>query len=253
MIAEERKLKLLEIINKDRFVKVDKLASMFNVSEMTIRRDLNELNRDGKVNRVFGGAVLTNPLNVESLFDDKRKNNLDVKKKIANKALELISDNMTIFLDGGSTTYELALNIKSKQFKNLTIITNDLNIAYLIHKIKSIRLIIIGGIIQYETGLALGYEAVNQIKALEFDITFLGMSSINKNFYMATPTSDKVEIKRSIINSSRKVVLLTDKSKFNNRSLFSIDHINNIDLLITDRKFTNKELKILNKIELINI
>ena len=240
ILLGERQQIILSILEKDGSVSVDDLARQFSVSGMTIRRDLKYLEAKNRIERFHGGAVLRD----EVLYQEKEIQNIEAKKFIAKKALELLDDVKVIFLDAGTTNRELAFLLKDRE--TLSVVTTDLMIAGVLQS-GNARLFFCGGEIQKSTGSALGSYTVNQLKDYSFDIAFLGASSINSKLELSTPTMEKVALKKTILEQSKKAVLLADESKFEKQAMMTICGIQEFDVLITDKTFSEKEKKELEK------
>lgn len=240
ILLGERQQIILSILEKDGSVSVDDLARQFSVSGMTIRRDLKYLEAKNRIERFHGGAVLRD----EVLYQEKEIQNIEAKKFIAKKALELLDDVKVIFLDAGTTNRELAFLLKDRE--TLSVVTTDLMIAGVLQS-GTARLFFCGGEIQKSTGSALGSYTVNQLKDYSFDIAFLGASSINNKLELSTPTMEKVALKKTILEQAKKAVLLADASKFEKQAMMTICGIQEFDVLITDKTFSEKEKKELEK------
>lgn len=249
-----REKKILELINEFGEVKVKDLAKLFQVSEVTIRRDLQSLEERELLVRTHGGAQQNTFIFKEVDFDERLQKNIMPKKLIATEAIKFIKDNSTIYLDAGSTIFELVKLIVKEDFNNLTIVTNDLHIANYVHKSKKYPLIMLGGKVNQDTGNTEGYFTRNMLNNIFVDIAFIGTSCISKDLKMYTPNEEKVDIKRAYFNSSNKTILLADETKFNNQGMYFIANVSDVDVLITDKKFTTEQKEILgNNIEIINV
>ena len=240
MIPAQRENYILDKLKQDTIVNVEKLAQEFNVSLMTVRRDLDRLQERGLLYRSHGGAVQRELYPLEQAYDIKKINNIDTKLKIAAKALTLVNDGDTIFLDAGTTTFELSMLLKVK--KDITVITNDLKIALELYQ-NNIQTYIVGGKIQQETGSIIGPKAEQFIDSIRVNISFLGTSGVNSEGYLTTPTFEKSVLKRKVVKCASYVVLLADSSKFNRESFVNIVSITDIDAIVTDKQFKDQELK----------
>jgi len=225
VLSGERQQSILSILEKDGSVSVDELAKQFSVSGMTIRRDLKYLEEKNRIERFHGGAILRD----EVLYQEKEVQNIEAKKRIAQKALELVKDAKVIFLDAGTTNRELALLLKERE--GLSVVTTDLMVAGVLQSGKG-RLFFCGGEIQKSTGSALGSYTVNQLKDYSFDIAFLGASSINERLELSTPTLEKVALKKAILQQAKQAVLLADASKFEKQAMMKICSIQEFDILV---------------------
>ena len=238
MLAEERLTKIVMILRERGFVQVEYLAQTLNVSDMTIRRDLGKCQERGIVRRCHGGAMLAGVNRQEISYDDKCRKHQTVKKSIAETATGLIKERMTVFLDAGTTTFEIAQRIK--QIPNLTIVTND---VYIIHALLAFapELIYIGGSIQKKTGSAVGGFAEQMVHNMHFDVSFFGAHSINEHFDVMTPTVEKLFLKKQLAENSSKTYVAADHSKFNKTALYRIDNLSSYTGVITDYCFSIEE------------
>ena len=159
--------------------------------------------------------------------------------------MELIKDAKVIFLDAGTTNRELALLLKARE--GLSVVTTDLMVAGVLQSGKG-RIFFCGGEIQKSTGSALGSYTVNQLKDYSFDIAFLGASSINDRMELSTPTLEKVALKKAVLQQTKRAVLLADASKFEKQAMMKICSIQEFDTLVTDKTFTEKEKKEVEKL-----
>lgn len=253
MKTNNRINEIKKYLEKNGFTTVSDLAEIFSVSAMTIRRDLNSLEELNLVKREKGGAIPKIPAFLEEKYEKKKIENVRDKRRITNEAIKLIEDGDIVFLDAGSTTFMLAELILESNLKNLTIVTNDVNIAFHIMNEENINLILVGGSISKATHSSHGNITANTIRELHFDKCFMGISFIGNDYNLFTPTEKKVEYKRLVLSNSNKKVLITDKSKFKKDSLFYIANIEDFDVLVTNREndiidedyFKDKDIEII--------
>lgn len=253
MKTNKRINEIKEYLEENGFTTVSKLSDIFSVSTMTIRRDLNSLEELNLVKREKGGAIPKIPVFIEERYEKKRIENIRDKRKIVNEAIKLVENGDIVFLDAGTTNFMLAELIIEMDFKNLTIATNDVNIAFYIMNKENVNLIFIGGSISKATHSSQGNIAANTIAQLHFDKCFMGISFVGTDYKLFTPTEEKVEYKRLVLSNSDEKILLTDKSKFNKNSLYFITDIENFDILITngendilqDENLIDKDIRII--------
>ena len=248
MFASERQMKILEIIQEEGRVQVEHLAQEMNVSPMTIRRDLEKLQEDGKIERCYGGAVLKQ----EVTYEDKIISKHDEKNRIARAAAVLVKEGDTIFLDSGTTTLEIARLIGN--MKNILIVTNDLQIASSL-KNSEADVIVCGGRLQKSTGSMLGYYATQMLEMFRFDIGFFGAASIDEDFQVQTPTIDKAFLKKSCVRQCQRSYLTVDDSKFGKKAVLTINHLRDYSAVITNCDFTENEYQKLaeQRVEIIRV
>ncbi|ROR30603.1 DeoR family transcriptional regulator [Mobilisporobacter senegalensis] len=241
MLAAERHLKIIEIISETGSAQVEQLSKILDVSPMTIRRDLEKLQEGNMIERCHGGAVMKQEVN----YFEKRKTHPGEKVKIAQKSADYVKNGDTIFLDAGTTTYEIAKLIKNMQ--DLTVITNDIEIASLL-KNSDVELLVCGGNMQKSTGGMYGLFANQMMENVRLNIGFFGAASIDENFNVLTPTMDKVSFKRLVLKNCQRSFLVVDDSKFNRKALLKINNFKDYTGVITNKIFTRKELKSLDEL-----
>ncbi len=220
---------------------VEELAKRLNVTSMTIRRDLKYLESVQVVSRTFGGAVLKAKLTMELPHQDKLMKNKEEKERIAIAAADLVKDGQTIILDAGTTTMEIAKQLTKKQ--KLTIITNDILIAAYLVLSSNFAIYCTGDRVQNITGACMGSRAIQFLKEMYADITFIGASSIDVDLGMSAPTFEKAELKKEMILSAEQVILVADKSKFNKRSINKICSLEEFSLIISDKGLDKEVLE----------
>ncbi len=242
MLAIERRNKILETLQESGIVKVELLARKFNVSEMTIRRDLEKCEKEGRVFRCHGGAVLKEWVEHEDRYTIKSVSALDKKKRIAAFCLKYINPGSAIFLDAGTTTMELAKLILN--IENLTVLTNDLAIALFLSS-SNIRIIVLGGQVENYVGSIHGYVTERMLDDLCVDIAFVGGAAIDQKFDLFTSMEGKVYFKRKLMQCANRTYILLDSSKFFKQSLYRVNNLREYTKVITDKKPIDTEWKYL--------
>lgn len=223
---------ILKKLNIQKKVEVETLASELKVSEMTIRRDLEKLENNGELVRTFGGAVPVQTISNEVAYQDKKVKNVFQKRLIAEKAVQKIQNGDTVFLDSGTTTLEIAKRIINLDL-NLTVITNDISIANVLMD-STIDVIMLGGHLQNITGSVLGTLTFDLINKLNADLFFLGAHAVDEEYGITAPSIEKAQVNIAMMQSSREIILVTDKSKFANKALFKVCELDELDEIITD-------------------
>ncbi|MDK2824576.1 MAG: hypothetical protein PWP71_2494 [Clostridia bacterium] len=241
MLPEERRIKIINVLKENGKVEVEELSQKLKVSPMTIRRDLAYLEEKGIVLRTHGGAVYSNILNYEIPYINKEVINKAEKERIGKKAAEFVKEGQSIILDAGTTCLEVAKNLKYT--KDITVITNDIKIAIELYTNSNIKVFCTGGLVQSNVGALIGNYAEEFIQSINVDYAFIGVSSIDEEYMVSTPTVEKSFLKKKMIQSANKSVLLADHSKFNKRSLAKICSISEVDILITDSLLDEKIVK----------
>ena len=236
----ERERYILDKIKTAGSVQVDALAKELDVSAMTIRRDLTSLKTRGLINRCHGGAIIKQ----ETPYYNKKVSNAAEKCRIANAAIKFINSNDTVFLDAGTTTYQIAQLIADRE--DVTVITDDLQIAMMLSQSRT-NVYVCGGYIQKTTGCVMGMFAEQIIENFLIDAAFIGTAAIDEDFTVRTPTLEKVALKRKIVENSDRSYLVADRGKFDKRATIKINTLADYTGVITDKKFTEKELTALRK------
>jgi len=233
---------ILKMVNASGAISISELADILNVSAMTVRRDLAKLDDMGLLERTHGGAVPLHVIHGEEAYDAKVTLNHEAKKRIATTAAKLIKEGSTVYLDAGTTTYEIAQLIKG--MNSMTVVTNDLRIAcYLLD--SDVKLIISGGDVDALTGSTQGFLSEEVLKQLRVDVSFLGASSIDDDFNLLTPSKEKASFKRATLNLAKEAYLVVDESKFHSQALYKIMNASYFTAVITNKQFSEKEKKII--------
>lgn len=239
MITEERRKKILELIDRDGIVNLQQLTDIFGVSIYTIRRDLNTLEEKGLLQKTHGGAVRIEKSRWIPSMEEGKIEALDEKKKIAVKAADTVENDDTIFLMGSTISLSM---IPMLQDKNLTVVTNSLDVAKELSKFPSIETILIGGRIKNYKGNILGSRAVNELRNYFFDKAFLPCAGIKENIGITTSTIDSADFLKTVITCSRVNIVVADYRKFKRVTFAKVCDIKDIDLIITDEKADSDEL-----------
>ena len=248
MLAQQRRQKIFELIREDGQAKVYELSRIFKVSEVTVRQDLERLEEEGLIVREHGGAYLKNiGLNVRNI-ELLSKENMAEKESIARKAVELIRDGDTIILDSGSTTTEIAKLLTG--FKNLTVITNALNIALILGVVPEINLILTGGEFKAPTLSLTGQKAADSLEGLHVDKLFLATAGITLKSGLTYPSISDLVVKKAMIESADEVYLVADSGKIGKSSFASLGALSLIDTLITDSKIREDDIALFSKHEI---
>lgn len=234
MFYQERQKKILEYIMQKPSVSVMELSEIFKVSTVTIRKDLNELSEQGKVERTHGGAMCLNKSSYEETEAAKELMNIESKKAIAEKAWKLIEEGSTIILDAGSTTLELALLLAQEPVKGLTIITYALNIVYALRQCREYNLVMLGGQFRHGMMSFVGPYANKMLQELHADKSFVGINGYTMEDGLTTPNPYEAEVKRNIVLRSKECILLADSQKYGSVCMSKVADVAEIDALVTD-------------------
>lgn len=220
-------------------IKVKDLAKRFNVSMETIRKDLNYLHECGVITKTHGGAKAINDYYWLPV-DIKMQERVDEKRYIARRALDLIDDNSVIFLDGGSTTIQLAKMLRLK--KGLTVVTNSIAVADIILESNN-QVICTGGITQKRGKAMVGYYAVKVIDSIHFDAMVTGTDGFMGMQGPTTFSLEEVDVRRHVIKNTTTKILICDATKFTKTSTYQYARFDEYDYLITsESESVNKEM-----------
>ncbi|WP_332059235.1 DeoR/GlpR family DNA-binding transcription regulator [Streptococcus canis] len=213
-------------IIEDNYVALEDLMQLLDSSESTVRRDLGELEQEGRLHRVHGGAELFHSLQEELSNQEKSVKNSQVKEAIAQKAAQLIYDNDVIFIDAGTTTECL---LPFLQAKNLTVVTNSIHHATRLVEL-SLKTIIIGGYVKQTTDASIGNVALEQIRQMNFDKAFLGMNGVDDT-YLTTPDMEEAVIKKAVIANAKLSYVLVDSTKIGQVSFVKVAPIDDVTII----------------------
>jgi DeoR family transcriptional regulator of aga operon len=231
---EQRRRVIRSLVESNAQANVAELARRFRVSEVTIRSDLSALADVGALVRVHGGALP--PGDSEELPITVKQTLYHAEKvRIATAAAELIRDGETVVLDSGTTTAEIARQIRGLKLRSLNVITNALNIAVLLANAHHVNLIIPGGILRRKSWSLAGPQAEQALRDLQADRLFLGVDSLDPEIGLMTPHVLEAKLNALMIRIARQTVAVTDSSKLLRRNLSVIAPVEQVHLLITDR------------------
>jgi DeoR family fructose operon transcriptional repressor len=231
MFAEERKTEILQLVKLGSPVTVTSLSQRFGVSESTVRRDLQELEDNGLIQRTHGGAISVQT-GFEMSFQEKEVRLLAEKQQIATRAAALVNHGETVLLDSGTTTLEIARLLRTKK---ITVATNSMDIAQVFSEDDSVETILLGGTLRKNTRSLVGYLTNDVLQKMYFDKVFLAANGIDVEFGITTPNLTEAETKRYMLQAGKEKILVADHSKLGQRSLCRICGLEDIDLLITDQ------------------
>ena len=232
MLKQERQTQILQVLRERHYCTASYLASTLYVSNITIRRDLEQMERDGLVQRCHGGAMLPEYQNREVPFSVRDKENSAAKDVIARKAVKLIHDGDTMFLDASSTVSHLLDYIGAD--RNLTIITNSI---YNLEKLrgKGIRCYLTGGALLENSHALVGKLAEETIASLYADICFFSSQGISEDGVITDFSEDETRLRKRMIENAGKSVFLYDHSKVGKRFLFKVCDAESLYTTITDQ------------------
>lgn len=232
LLAEPRRQRILEWLQEEGSARVRDLSDALNVSEATIRQDLEKLEGEGHIVREHGGAYLSSvPQQVRSM-DLHHLVNMPAKRRIGAAAATLVGDNETIILDSGSTTTEIAMNLGDRQ--NLNVITNALNIALTIGALPSCTVLMPGGQFKAPTLSLSGERSAAFFEGLYAEKLFLATAALSLDVGLTYPSMADLYVKRAMIGAASRVYLVADSTKIGRVSLSRLVGMDSVHTLITD-------------------
>lgn len=231
----------MQLIDERGSATVSALCEAMSVSAMTIRRDIAYLASQGRVVKTHGGAVSVSQSTAsEPGYEIKARVNVEEKRSIGAVAAGMIDNGETIVLDSGSTTFQIASNLKDK--RNLTVVTNDLMIATYLGKIPSISVLLIGGSIRSGVFSTVGPYAEEMLRQLSVDKAFLGADAVNAEKGVMNSNPEEVPIKRLMIDAGHRAILAVDHSKFKRIGLSFVCGVSDLGMILTDKGIDDETL-----------
>lgn len=234
MLIDERRQYVLDRIQKDGRVLVGELSEELQISQITIRKDLDYLQSKGLIKRSHGGALRSHPSAlVDPTLQEKTKQHSAEKQRIAARALGMVEERQCIILDSGTTTTAIAQGLK--RFSELTVVTNAVNIAVELAG-TDLEVILVGGALRRNSFSLVGPFAEDNLEEIHADILFLGVDGIDAEVGVTTPNLLEARVNRAMVKAAKKVVAVFDSSKYQRRSLSRIAPIEAVHCAITDRQ-----------------
>ncbi|MEU3310614.1 DeoR/GlpR family DNA-binding transcription regulator [Nocardiopsis sp. NPDC006832] len=237
MYAEERQQVILERARRDGRVDVTGLASEFDVTYETIRRDLTALERHGVLRRVHGGAIPVERLGFEPALNVRDSVMTEEKERIAKAALAELPEEGAVLLDAGSTTGRMAEQLPTD--RELIVVTNSLSIALTLTTRPNINLMLLGGRLRNRTQASVDAWALRSLAESYVDVAFMAANGVSVERGLTTPDPAEAEVKRAMIASARRAVLLADHTKVGNDHFARFANVEDLDLIVTDDKLAD--------------
>ena len=243
--SEVRREQIVRELRRKGKVLVDDLATQFRISTSTIRRDLGDLESDGMLRRTHGGAVpieqfLYEPFRHLSSFQEQEQHHAYEKGQIGIAAAELVADGETIAIGAGTTTTQVARNLRHR--KGITIVTNAVNIAMELSHSKDVKVFLTGGMLSVEWFALVGPTSIAAAGELFVDKVFIGVDGVHPVHGLTTNYPDQAAIHQAMMKQARQKIAVADHTKIGVIGTALISPADHIDLLITDRKADEKQL-----------
>lgn len=241
MYAEERQQAIADLVRARGRLSVTDLASEYEVTTETVRRDLSTLERAGVLRRVHGGAIPFNSLTVlEPAVNDRDQARSDEKERIAQAALSLLpTTGGSVLLDAGTTTARLAALLRRDV--ELTVVTNAVPIAGRLAGYANIDLHLLPGRVRTTTHAAVGEDTVAALGQLRIDVAFVGTNGLTVGHGLSTPDASEAAVKRAMVACAHKVVVLADSSKVGSERTVRFAELADVDVLVTDHGIADQD------------
>jgi DeoR/GlpR family transcriptional regulator of sugar metabolism len=234
LLAEERRREIVNVIGQNGRITVEEVAKRFGVSAVTARSDLDALSESGALVRSHGGGIKPLTANPEHPLKVREGMNHEEKVRIAQAAANLIQPMQTVILCSGSTSAELAKQIRQQEPANITVVTYALNIAQILADSTKLSLILLGGFLRHPSTALVGPHAEHMMTSLHADHCFMGTVGLDVEVGITTLDIMEAQLNHRMIQAASQVTVLADSSKFGHRSLSLIHDFRGIHRVITD-------------------
>lgn len=245
--TSERREHIIQLLRQHGSVQVNDLSALFSVSTVTIRNDLTFLEKQGIAVRAYGGALICEggAAVAEPSVEDKSSLNTAVKRNIAKVAAEMIAPGLRVILDSGTTTWEIARQMRHHQ--NVIVMTNGMNVANALLEAEGVELLMTGGHLRRQSLSFYGDQAEQSLQNYHFDLLFLGSDAFDVERGVSTHNEDEARLNRRMCEVAERIVVVTDSSKFERSSLHKIIDTQRIHTIITDERIPAESLNSLQK------
>ena len=230
MLTNERHEYILGLLDQKQTIKIQEIVDETGASESTIRRDLTELENRRLLVRVFGGAVAPGRNLSEPSISDKSTRNLEEKIKLAKFAASFVQEGDSVFLDAGTTTFQMIPFLKDK---DVVVVTNGLTLVDSLNE-HGITTYLTGGLMKSRTGAMVGSQTIQSLMNYRFDLCFLGVNGFHPDYGYTTPDPEEAAVKRLASSYARKTYILADHTKANQVSFAKIMDLDSADLIVNE-------------------
>ena len=249
MLALERRNLILEKLQTERRVVVSELSQLYEVSEETIRRDLDKLEKEGLATKSYGGAVINENVSIDLPFNIRKNQNVGGKQKMAEIVAEMVQDGDHIFLDASTTAVFIAKALKDKE--RLTVITNSMEILIELSDVSGWNIISTGGVMKEGYLAFLGSRTEEVIRSYYVDKVFFSCKALDQELGIMESQESFGTTKKAMIASGRKKILVVDSTKFDQTAFSVAGKLRDLDVVVTDKRpsekwlarFTNAEIE----------
>ena len=236
MLAIERRNEILEKLQTDRRVVVSELSQLYDVSEETIRRDLEKLVNDGYAIKSYGGAVINENFNIELPFNIRKNRNIVGKQHIAELVSRLVKDGDSIMLDASSTAVYIAKTLQEKGRKNLTVITNSIEIIIELFDVQDWTVLSTGGVSREGSFALVGPQTDKMLRTYHVDKAIISCKGIDVSAGMTDSDELHANNKTTMLAAAKEKILAVDSSKFDKIAFTEIGTLDDLTMVITDEK-----------------
>ena len=244
MIKKKRQAQILEILLKEEAINVTVLAELLNVSTVTIRKDLTELEQANKLYRSHGKAIIINPFSYNRSVNEKEKIAVEQKDAIGREAAKLITRDDSIIIASGTTVHALARNIKP--IHRLTVVSASLTVSEILSQDENNDIVQLGGMLRHSSLSVVGQYSKQILENCSFSKLFIGVDGIDFDFGFTTTDMREAELNQQMMKAAQKVIVLADSSKFGKRGFAKIGNIEDIDIIITDAGVSQNVINLIN-------
>ena len=237
MLVAERQRKIVDIVNEKLSIRVSELSKLFSVTEETIRRDLEKLERENLLRRSHGGAVSIQKEQTEISYLEREITNSEEKRAIALEAVSLIQPGEQIILDASTTAWYMAKELPDFP---LTVITNSIKVAVELSKKEKVRVISTGGMLSPKSLSYVGPLAENSLTTYHVNKAFISCKGVHLQGGLTDTNEWQALLKRQMMNIAEQTILMADSSKFDTQTFVTIASLSEVALIITDERVTDE-------------
>ncbi|WJH32920.1 DeoR/GlpR family DNA-binding transcription regulator [Paenibacillus aurantius] len=241
MLAAERKMRIVEYVKQKRVATVAALAKEFQVHEATIRRDLAEIEFEGLLRRTHGGVVIDRGANMEASFPERAQEQVEQKERIGKAAADLVEDGDHIILDSGTTTMHIARQLQNRT--NITVVTNDINVAAELRDTPGVNVIVTGGLLYHSSYMLNGMFTDQVLGTLHVQKAFIGTPAIHAKYGLTHPEAQLVPTKQGMIRAAQEIIVVADDTKIGKVSLHTVAPASSIHRFLTGKEASEIQIK----------
>jgi DeoR family fructose operon transcriptional repressor len=249
-LPAQRRNDILNYLKKNQFIRNSVLCDILNVSEATIRRDLEVMEKEGLIERTHGGAIVSHHLHLEPAFDSSSEFHFREKDAIGANAANQIQTGDTVFINFGTTNTQVARHLKSRtDLEDVTIVTNNISVLQELQNSPAYKIILLGGNYRSHSHSLVGMLTMKSLEGIFACKAIIGVDGISLKYGCTTPVETDAEISQKMIeNTNGQIFIVADSSKWGVVSNFKVTSLKKISALITDYNFSKDSIKVLQNI-----